>query len=51
MSVKTMSAKALSALTAQNAGLICPAMDIRFTSIVPVERRRRSDTARMRARA
>jgi hypothetical protein len=42
--------KTMSALTAQNMGLICPAMAPSFTTIAPAKRRRRI-TARMRARA
>jgi hypothetical protein len=43
--------KTMSELTAREAGLICAAMDFISTSIASAKRRRRSDTARMRARA
>jgi hypothetical protein len=55
---KTMSAEMsvkvsaeVSALTAQNGGLICPAMSMLFSGFSPAKRRRRRPTARMRARA
>jgi hypothetical protein len=48
---KTLGGKTSSGLTALNARPICAAMGTLFATFVPAERRRRSTTARLRARA
>jgi hypothetical protein len=51
MSDKTLGGKTSSGLTALNTRPICAAMGTLFATFVPAERRRRSTTARLRARA